>query len=786
MLGVFARQARFISHRLLLTAYWIIIIPKRNINLQMANDKEVNKLIQALDSDHNLTYEDESSVYIEEQYPVTFHFTMKSFQKENSSLRTLLQILKWKKTDSLGVGADKIAKLEAEQKRMRKRYMLPATVNNKMSALDFRNWLYGINNLVLDAIHACWKDNTSSTDYAKYLFKPDVTENLTVVTNDQRNTRGLSRFHKLLVNNVYDLPDNVDTLIDEITAKELPVIHSQLEDSNTEVQAVARQKIKAARTAILSGLKQIQEANNITFMVMLWDLIPGAREGDSQLFARIKDHRQKHLLKQATLPVHSRKPYLATDIIDFIKANYVANNSAARHNAWDKILIAARQPKQKLYDWLVTFDNLTKAYLATGVTKSQRTLSTEKQRIVKVQIGRQISDSELIALATISTAYEGSKISTGDFDINAMKSHVAENDTRFKTFKHDKRTYENIRRDREFHNRPLPDFMFSDQSSPSKRKLGAFAKVKPPKRERSVYMSEKGKADWAMRKGKGKPSRAWYGRGHGYKAKGKPKGKGKDKGKGRGRGKGKKGDKSPKGTRSDTTSTTDSTPFVNKRCDFCHQFGHIKKFCPKAKKLHNNALYMEKKSKRSKDQHCFELLENAEGSPHCSFCLQSHCTPDTCVSPGLNIDNFTIEDFNQCAYYFSTSGMKSECAKVKSEPLSYDSDSTWKTDQWDDNPHYSVWGDGDYGDYNTWNHTWDHYYIDKYNDSSNHDGWYHFDQETQDHDAQWSNNQGEYWPDAGLGANMNYKAPESQSDTQHYVSGDKEQCDNEENIPEDE
>ena len=734
-----------------------------------SQNRDVAKLLQALSADQNLTHEDDSTVYLEDQYPTAFHYSMKSFYKVSSSLRTLLETLRWTKQDTPDVDKTKLSQLEKEKSKLQKRYFLTATISNKMSTIDFRNWLYSIDNLILDSIHACMKDSTSANDSTRYLFKPSEMDNLAQTANEDRNVRGLSRFNKILVENIFQLPDNVDSLISDITDKDLPILTAQLQDDDGDVQIKAKQKIHAAQTAIKSNLKVIQEANNTTFLVMLWDLIPGAREGESQLFARIRDNREKHLLRQKTLPVDQRTPYLAKDAIDFIREHYVEDNKAARHSAWDKILMATRQPKQKLYDWLISFDILCKSYLAT--VTNRRTMSAENQKIVRIRIGRQINDREMMALSSISFEYDGSNIEQGVYDINRMKSHVAENESRFRTFKHDKRTLENIRYDRNFHNRPLPDFMIT-QEVVKKRSQSSVVVRGPNKKNRYVYSLEdkhskgfekgKGTLPKGFGKGKGKNTKDSYGRGlsrtpwfHGNTKKGKGKGK---------PGKGKKGKESG-GRFNKHRPASLQNPFLHKRCDFCHELGHIKKHCPKAQKLQNSTLYMEKKIRRKpQEQYCIEVLENSEGLPHCSWCFQQHCTPDSCQSPVQD-----RQEFDRTALYFSSSGMKEECAAAKQSEAHPPWYQYRQLDSWSPGAHYSNWGEPTWDQYhqNSWDYdTWDQYYIDREIESLEDESYGHEvsndRNEVEISKVQYnhgvSNDQPEEWyEDAGMGANMHYK-----------------------------
>ena len=202
--------------------------------------RDVNKLLQALSSDQNLTHEDDSTVYLEDQYPTAFHFSMKSFYKVSSSLRTLLETLRWMKQDTPDVDKSKLTKLQDEKSKLQKRYLLTATISNKMSTIDFRNWLYSIDNLILDAVHACWKDSTSINDSTRYLFKPSEMDNLAQTANEERNVRGLSRFNKILVQNIFQLPENVDSLITDITDKDLPILTAQLQDEDSDERTKAK------------------------------------------------------------------------------------------------------------------------------------------------------------------------------------------------------------------------------------------------------------------------------------------------------------------------------------------------------------------------------------------------------------------------------------------------------------------------------------------------------------------------------------------------------------------
>ena len=270
----------------------------------MTDNKDAIKLLRALESDPNVVEDDDAVVYLDQQYPVALHHSMKNFHKVKSTMRNVITMIKWNKDDATSLDTKVKAEMLARQQNICTNYLFKATVGNKSSLLSFRKWLHKVNNLVLDAYHACWKDSTASSEPSRFLFRPSESVNLAATANDERNVRGLARFNKILVNHPYESPPNLDALLDELVAEHAPVAIAGQQDSDSQIRQRSLAQLASVKASLKATIRQAHEANNVTFLVLLWDLLPGARDGKSQIFTRIKDHRDKHLLEQKSLESH--------------------------------------------------------------------------------------------------------------------------------------------------------------------------------------------------------------------------------------------------------------------------------------------------------------------------------------------------------------------------------------------------------------------------------------------------------------------------------------------------
>ena len=459
----------------------------------MSSQKEVVKLINDLANDPNLVVDDTTYEYLEQQYPTTFHHSMKNFNKVHTTWKNVREALRWNESQVTNLDPISKADMASNKARFSKMLLLNPTLGNKWSELQFRNWTHRVNVIVIDAYHACWKDTGASTDYARYLFKPSETLNLATTVHDTRNIQGLKRFNEVLINSPYSMPENIDELLNKITEEELPVVTANLTADDAWTRSDAATQLAAIKASMKASLKSAHQANTTTFLVMLLDLIPGARNRNSksQLFTRISDHRETHLNTQRGLIENQRTAYTANHVLNFIKEKYVQNNRNARHVAWDNILLPVRPNKMSLIDWLKMFDKLVSAYTAAGILDSQKVLSADEQRTVQVQIGRQVNDKEIIALASIHPAYSGSAIIDGTFDLIKLKTDVIENPTRLPIFKHDIRTTENVVKDYDAREKPLPSFLLPKDDQKKRKHPSPHQPRKP--RPRSVYSTEQGK-----------------------------------------------------------------------------------------------------------------------------------------------------------------------------------------------------------------------------------------------------------------------------------------------------
>ena len=163
----------------------------------MTSTKDINRLLNDLNSDPNLVADETDHEFLEQKYPTTLHHSMHNYHKGSvrCTWKNIVSILTWRKEDANGVESAKIADTLSQQKKWRDALYLNPTVGNKWSELKWRTWCHKITTIVIDAYYACWKDTGAATDYARFLFKASDRINLTASLHEDRNVKGLQRFN---------------------------------------------------------------------------------------------------------------------------------------------------------------------------------------------------------------------------------------------------------------------------------------------------------------------------------------------------------------------------------------------------------------------------------------------------------------------------------------------------------------------------------------------------------------------------------------------------------------
>ena len=85
----------------------------------MSSVKDMNRLINDLNSDPNLVVDDNAHEYLEQQYPTAFHHTMHNFAKAQCTSKRLRSILRWSKSDTSELKPAAVADILSQQKKFR-------------------------------------------------------------------------------------------------------------------------------------------------------------------------------------------------------------------------------------------------------------------------------------------------------------------------------------------------------------------------------------------------------------------------------------------------------------------------------------------------------------------------------------------------------------------------------------------------------------------------------------------------------------------------------------------
>jgi hypothetical protein len=180
-----------------------------------------------------------------------------------------------------------------------------------------------------------------------YLFAPSTTADNTVRRGDKWNVEEQLLYHTLLLNSPWELPVNYRDLILDLMGEKGPylILRSQ-PDPNYPVgywgeeyfstdRQKALQSIQTTKSSIGVLLNRIHKFTSHTFHVLLLrELIPGAKQDKSNLFTMIKEHRNQYMIRARE--TNNLVLYTAKNTLDFIRSKFVKTNANTTHIAWTK------------------------------------------------------------------------------------------------------------------------------------------------------------------------------------------------------------------------------------------------------------------------------------------------------------------------------------------------------------------------------------------------------------------------------------------------------------------
>ena len=75
-----------------------------------------------METDPNVAEEDDTAVYLDQQYPVKLHHSMGNYNKVHSSMKNVLSFLRWNKTEAKDLDPKTNASMENKQQDILRRY----------------------------------------------------------------------------------------------------------------------------------------------------------------------------------------------------------------------------------------------------------------------------------------------------------------------------------------------------------------------------------------------------------------------------------------------------------------------------------------------------------------------------------------------------------------------------------------------------------------------------------------------------------------------------------------
>ena len=670
-------------------------------------EKEARALLKSMASDPHLRVASKSLVPHHEMYPSTWDHQLKNIRTTKNSLRDALKVLEFD-SSAPGLPEDIMALMVAGREALVKAIGFECTLETPKSAIEYSNWRIRVTNLILDAVNACYKDSGLLTETLKILFTGSETK--VASSSEADKALGYSFANEVLVDHPYRWDSAIDQYLKDIIDSNNPGLAARASNPNhpqapTEECSKAQDQVLALDLVLETQIRKLQKINSNTLLVLMPWLIPNAREDKSPVFSRLKGVRATHISNERAKPVKDRVPFDGLHLLTHLESVYTVENIISRHTAWTNVLIGNRAPGMAIYDWLNHMDAVAQTFIDAGdAAQTAAGLNSSEKKEFLTIIGKQISDYEDTILLKVDPASFGqNKLVTGDYDLNDLKSVVAQNIQQIDKhkFKYCSRIREYVEHTyREVHGRQLPDHMLDKPVKAKKQKTDQLNFDSEPK-------AHDPKPKWASnnktKDHRGGPFRSSYGRGKGHynpnqwnhhPGKGKWSKGYKGKGKGKGRGKG------SKGKRGKGKGKTSKGKHADKVCHHCGMKGHIKATCFKYLALQGNGKYQKAKAGHSpRVQLCIEILEDATGMDVCEHCFTSDCTPQTCIFPPEKHDAMV-----EAHALFYESDMYDTCLKTKTE--------TWQS------PHTQDWSD-----YNSQPHEEAQGYYHDY-DGYNRNSWY--------------------------------------------------------------
>ena len=623
--------------------------------------KQMRTLLQSISTDPQLKQSKDSILLAEDQYPEHLD-TMFNKLSVPTTLQNTMILLQWNRNlcDSSYDAALKSTSI-TNQDYLRQTYQLIPTADNPWDMNTFRRWKYFVTNLCLSAVQDAMKAGDYGTSL-KYLSQPDTNDGANAGRhNTKSNVQGLLLYHPILLNSPWQAPEDLDAKIGLLLSTTEPILMANATSEDPYTMDKARKYLDTLKLSIKSILERVYTITSHSFHVLLRDLIPHARQDNSNLFTHIKGARTDHIIalrahhakKREGLPPlnpDELRPHSAQHTLQFIEDEYVEKDDDASHYTWGDILTATRMPRTSIFAWVDSFTLLTLRY---GETVDE--ISKRRQGKINRVVAKQITDDEKLIIATLQSAFTAVNIHNGVYPFTELVKLLAQNVTSF-TKKYTPQEHPRIMqylKTRSKRQVILPLFV-NPATKGGHGKAKRLKVDKKPNQRQWTYMQEPatGLVSPAPYQPKGK------GKG---KVKGKSKGKGKTApkglGKGKLKGKGKfqpkgKGKFQPKGNPSPTlpsvTSKAGDTNHGHLKCHFCHVVGHIKPNCRKWLALQTSDQYKQRNSHEPKYQLIYDHLEDSILAPRsCQYCSDSQCDGENCESP------FDHDDYYEASMFFT-------------------------------------------------------------------------------------------------------------------------------------
>ncbi len=126
--------------------------------------KSAYKLLQQLESDPQLQSIEDTTIFNDEQYPISFESSITNL-KDITPLVSAVTILRWNAdTDSASLNKDQLQRMRFQRQKTARILSLNPTADNPWDKIKFNFWKDRVTNICLGAAQAAFQSHEDNTN----------------------------------------------------------------------------------------------------------------------------------------------------------------------------------------------------------------------------------------------------------------------------------------------------------------------------------------------------------------------------------------------------------------------------------------------------------------------------------------------------------------------------------------------------------------------------------------------------------------------------------------------